>query len=409
MSPVHRAPILVLGIGAGGADRLLPALRERVQAADLLVGGRRHLAAFPDAPGERLAITGELAPVLQRLSQAWQAGERAVVLASGDPLLYGMGATLRRHLPPEALEIVPAPSAFQLAFAALAEPWHDARLLSAHGRPLAPVIAAARQAAKAAILTDRRHTPAAIAQALLETGLAPETPAAIAEELGGPAQRVRRMSLEEASQAEVRPLNVFLVWPGQVLPEPVPPGLPDQAFITTGRQITKREVRLLSLAELALGPGEVLWDLGAGSGSVGIEAARSQPTARVHAVERRAQFCQHIQENLRRFPAPNLRLIQGVAPEACQELPDPDAVFLGGSGGRLADILDQVTRRLRPGGRLVINLATLESLATVRERLPDARITQLHCSRGVDIQGKLRLEPLNPVFMAVWRQEERKP
>ncbi len=407
MSLEHRTPILVLGITAAGPDGLPPALQERVRRAALLVGGRRHLAAFPDAPGERLAITGALGPVIQRLARAWEAGEQAVVLASGDPLLYGMGATLRRHLSPEALEIVPAPSAFQLAFAALGEPWHDARLLSAHGRPLSPVIAAARQAAKAAILTDSRHTPAAIAQALLETGLSPETPAAIAEELGGPEQRVRRMTLGAASQTPARPLNVFLVWPGQALPEPVPPGLPDQAFATTGRQITKREVRLLSLAELALGPGEVLWDLGAGSGAVGIEAARSQPTARVHAVERRAQFCQHIRENLRRFPAPNLRLIQGLAPEACQGLPDPDAVFLGGSGGRLAAILDEVIRRLHLGGRLVVNLATLESLATVRARLPDARVTQLQFSRGVDIQGKLRLAPLNPVFMAVWRKEGR--
>ncbi len=402
-----RRPILVLGVTGAGPEGVPPSLLAQIHQAELLVGGRRHLAAFPDAPGERLAITGELAPVLRRLGQAWETGERAVVLASGDPLLYGMGATLRRHFPPEALEIVPGPSAFQLAFAALGEPWHDARLLSAHGRPLAPVIAQALEASKVAILTDRRHTPAVIAQALLDAGLPGETPAAIAEELASPAQRIRRLSLQEASQSQARPLNVFLVWPERALPQPLPPGLPDHLFATTGRQITKREVRLLGLAELALGPGEALWDLGAGSGAVGIEAARSQPTARVYAVERRPRFCQHIQENLGRFPAPNLRLIQGTAPEACQDLPDPDAVFLGGSGGRLLPILAQVTQRLRPGGRLVINLATLENLATVRERLPEARVTQLQISRGAAIQGKLRLEPLNPVFMAVWRKERR--
>jgi precorrin-6Y C5,15-methyltransferase (decarboxylating) len=159
--------ILVVGMSAAGAESLPAAFRQRIAAADLLVGGARHLAYFPGGAQERLAITANIDAIVARLRQALDVGERAVVLASGDPLCYGIGATLRRFLPAQALEIVPAPTAFQLAFAALAEPWHDAALLSAHARPLPDVVRGVLAAPKAAILTDNQHTPAVIAGALL--------------------------------------------------------------------------------------------------------------------------------------------------------------------------------------------------------------------------------------------------
>jgi precorrin-6Y C5,15-methyltransferase (decarboxylating) len=181
--------------------------------------------------------------------------------------------------------------------------------------------------------------------------------------------------------------------------------LPDEAFSTSAGQITKREVRLLALAELALGPDEVLWDIGAGSGSVSIEAARAQPTAHIYAVEKRAEMCGHLAENLRRFPTPNLHWVEGLAPEAIHNWPDPHAVFVGGSGKRLAEIVDTARQRLHPGGRLVLNLATLENLHTVRTLLPQACLTQVQINRAVPILDMLRFEALNPVFMAVWRKE----
>jgi precorrin-6B C5,15-methyltransferase / cobalt-precorrin-6B C5,C15-methyltransferase len=164
-------------------------------------------------------------------------------------------------------------------------------------------------------------------------------------------------------------------------------------------------VRLLSLAELGLAAGELLWDIGAGSGAVGIEAARSQPSARVFAIERRASFTAHIAENLRRFPAPNLTLVAGEAPAACAALPAPDAVFVGGSGGRLAAIVALARERLSPGGRLVINLATLENLHEARQLLPEARISQVQISRGQPIQAMLRFEALNPIWIVTWRKD----
>jgi len=184
----------------------------------------------------------------------------------------------------------------------------------------------------------------------------------------------------------------------------VPPGLPDDAFATTGGQITKREVRLLSLAELALRAGDVLWDIGAGSGAVSIEAGRSQPASQVHAVERRTEFCAHFNENLRRFPAPNVKLTRGNAPEVCSAWPDPNAVFIGGSGGYLSTILDTVRSRLRPGGRLVMNFATVDNLHIAIQALPGARVTQIQVSRGVPVQSMLRLQALNPVFLVTWRK-----
>lgn len=419
-----RPRLLIVGLTGTGADSLPPALVARIAAADLLVGGQRHLSYFPDFAGEKLAIAADMEAVARRLQQALAAGEQAVVLASGDPLCYGIGATLRRYFPAEALEIIPAPTAFQLAFAALAEPWAGAALLSAHARPLAAVVSGVLAAPKAAILTDpQQHTPAVVAEALLAAGLPPDTPCAICENLGSPAQRIVRTVLGHMSEETYAPLNVLVVWrheageeartrgeditfiaPSPHLSSPHPPGLPDDAFSTSAGQITKREIRLLALAELALRSGEVLWDIGAGSGAVSIEAARSQPEATVYAVEKRAELGRHFQENLRRFPAANLHRVEGVAPEATHDWPDPHAVFVGGSDKKLPEIIETARQRLHRGGRLVINLATLENLYTARACLPAARVTQVQISRGTPILDMLRFEALNPVFMVTWRK-----
>lgn len=179
----------------------------------------------------------------------------------------------------------------------------------------------------------------------------------------------------------------------------------DEDFSTTDGLMTKREVRLLSLAELAPRPEEVVWDIGAGSGAVSIEVARWQPASTVYAVERRAAMCEHIRENLRRFPVSNLHLIEGSAPGACADLPNPHAVFIGGSGGQLDLIIHMVQQRLHTGGRLVLTLVTLENLQTARDCLPAARVVQVQVSVGVPILGMLRFEAQNPVFLVTWRRE----
>jgi precorrin-6Y C5,15-methyltransferase (decarboxylating) len=399
---VESGVVTVIGLSAAGGDDLSPRLAGVIAAADLLVGGQRHLGYFPHFAGERLAIGGHPAAFIEPIRQAVAAGRRVVVLASGDPLFYGIGATLRHYFSPEQLRIEAAPTAFQLAFAALAEPWDDAVLLSAHAHPLEAIVPRILAASKAAVLTDRENTPAAIARRLLAAGASPSTPCAVCENLGGEDERIVCTTLAMASIQEFAPLNVMVIWPQSVPPAPVSPGLPDDRFSTWHQQLTKREIRLLSLAELRLQPGEVMWDIGAGSGSVCIEAARSQPAAAVFAVEKRAELGAHIRENLARFPAPNLHLTEGVAPAATVDWPDPDAVFIGGSGGGLDKIIVTAQERLRPGGRLVLNLVVLENLAVARELLPEAAVTQVQINRGVPIVNLLRFEPLNPVFMVTW-------
>jgi len=463
-------PILVIGMTAAGVDGLPAALIERILDTDLLAGGKRHLSYFPDFAGERLPITASVEVVAQRLRTARSEGLRTVVLASGDPLCFGIGASLRRYFAADELEIVPAPTAFQLAFAALGEPWHDARLLSAHARPLADVVARVIAAnaslaelgrspmveaseALAAVLTDNDQTPSVIAQELIDAGMAGSTLCAVCENLGSDSQQIVRTDLMDVSRREFAALNVFVVWSEQgewqssrleqLLPHPNLPqtgkglprgdqssrkpakidqpvtvpslirgglgrgqtwGNPDDAFATSAAQITKREVRLLALAELQLGPNGVLWDIGAGSGSVGIEAALGQPSAQVYAVEKRAEFVEHMHENLRRFPAAQVHITQGSAPDVCAEWPDPSAIFVGGSGGRLSEIIAVAQSRLQIGGRLVINLATLENLQTARDLLPDARISQVQISRGVPIAKMTRFDALNPIFMVMWQK-----
>jgi len=421
---------------------LPPHLQQQIQQADLLIGGTRHLSYFPNFVGERLAITSNIEQVVTRLQQAQQSGQTAIVLASGDPLCYGMGATLRRYFPAEALTIIPAPTAYQLAFSALGEPWHDATLLSAHARPLPTVVESVRRSHKAAILTDQQHTPRTIAQALLTIGLSPSTRGAVCQDLGSPLEQIVRADLAQIAQSDYAPLNVLIVWPDpsltysrrklpdpsltysrKRLPEPVEgiappanseydnwsmaspvsPGLPDEAFSTSAQQLTKREVRLLSLAELALQPNEVLWDIGAGCGSVAIEAGRAQPMAQVYAIEKRAGLIEHLQKNLRRYPTPNLHWQHGHAPADMADWPDPNAIFIGGSGGQLAELITLAKARLVEHGRLVINLVTLENLHLVRQHLPNAHINQVQISRAKPIMQAVRFSALNPVFIVSWR------
>ncbi len=206
--------ILLIGITAGGAQSLPATLLQRIAHADVLVGGQRQLAYFPDVHAERLTIGSNIAATAEHLRQAQAAGRRVVVLASGDPLCYGIGTTLRRSFAADDLEVVPAPTAFQLAFAALVEPWHDAALLSAHNRPLDAVVRRVQSAPTAAIMTDNQHTPPVIAGALLKAGTPPATPCAVCENLGGAEQRIIRAPLADIVGGSFAPLNVLVVWTG---------------------------------------------------------------------------------------------------------------------------------------------------------------------------------------------------
>lgn len=397
-------PVIVVGMGDDGPAGLPAATLAEIERAEVLCGGERHLNSFPTHPAERIVLKGGLDGPLAGIERAWQNGRRVVVLASGDPGFYGIGKALRQRLGAAALRIVPAPSSVALAFARLGEPWQEAVVLSAHGRPLEAMLGPACAAARFAVLTDERNTPSVIARALLDHGME-DAPAAVCEHLGSARERVVRAPLSVIAEQEFAALNVLVVlrdpanvrWGRPLL------GLPDNAYAHERGMITKAEIRAVTLSRLRPWDARVLWDIGAGSGSVAIECAAHMPHGTVYAVERDARQLEHLRGNVRRFQAGNVRVIAGVAPQVLDGLSAPDAVFVGGSGGQVRELLTAIAGRLARGGRVVLNLATLEHLAAAQGWLRSAGwtadITQVAVNRSTPVGSVTRLAALNPVFI----------
>jgi precorrin-6Y C5,15-methyltransferase (decarboxylating) len=398
-----RRAITVVGIGADGCAGLTSRAAGAVAEARVLAGGARHLAFFPQFQGERVVLGKDLDGALDRLAAL--ADEAPVcVLASGDPLFFGIGARLLRRLPALDLEFIPHPTSVQWAFARAGLPWDDATWLSLHGRGREGLAARLRRERKVALLTDVESSPRAVARHLLDHGVR-DLEAVLCEDLAGPAERVRRLSLEAlAALADVAPLNVLLLLrPEGWSPPNVIPYLPDEAFERRRGLVTKREVRLLALGALGIGSESVIWDVGAGSGSVAIEAALLASSGRCYAVEHDPECLEHLRRNARTHGADNLRVVAGSAPQALEPLEPPDAVFVGGSGGALASILDLALARLRPGGRLVVSAVTLETLEEARRVLARAgaapEVLLAAFARSAPLAGRTRLSPLSPVHL----------
>jgi precorrin-6B C5,15-methyltransferase / cobalt-precorrin-6B C5,C15-methyltransferase len=407
-----RRAVTVVGIGDDGCKGLSARALEAVATAQFLVGGERQLAFFPEFPGERLTLKGGLQAVLDRIA-ALAEENNVCVLASGDPLFFGVGGLVVDRLGAEHVEVLPQPSSMQWAFARVGLRWEDADFVSLHGRPAQGLLTRLRTSARLALFTDPTNNPPALAAHLLahgQTGFS----AWVCENLGGPDERVRRFSVAElAACADVGPLNVLILvrddphW----RPPPAIPFLHEDDFAKRMPKkglITKREVRLLSLATLGVRPDSVVWDIGAGSGSVAIEAALLAPRGRVYAVEVDPEGVEICRDNLRTHAVDNVRVVAGRAPEALADLETPDAVFVGGSQGSLEEIIDVALERLAAGGRLVVNAITLENSAEAhqafRKRGLTPEVTLLQVSRAQGI-GKgdgggaryLRFEALNPI------------
>ncbi len=407
----RRRAVIVVGIGEDGCIGLSARAAGAVAAAQVLVGGERQLAFFPQFTGERIVLKGGLGASLERIAEL--AEDRNVcVLASGDPLFFGVGALIVRRLGAEHVEILPQPSSVQAAFARVGLPWQDATFLSVHGRPLEGVATRLRRAAKAALLTDDENSPARIAAHLVTYGVAADAWRAwVCEDLGGASERVTAYEDLPALATVTEgfaPLNVLLLvrrdaaWRAP----PAFPFLHEDAFAKRMPKkglITKREVRALSLAELRLAEDAVVWDVGAGSGSVAIEAALLAPAGRVFAIEIDPEGVDICRDNARLHGADNLRVVHGLAPAALAELPDPDAVFVGGSKGAMDELIAIALERLRPGGRLVVNAVTLDNVAEAyqafrrREILPE--VTLVNVSRGEPLARYLRYEAQNPIHV----------
>lgn len=392
--------ILVVGIGEG-RTALSPALQERIVRADLLCGGARLLAEWPDCRGEKVVIGANIAQVIARLANRGDA--QAVVLGTGDPGLFGIAGTLARHFSAAELEIVPAVSSVQLACARIAVPWDDAIIVSAHGRPLAEVLGWARRAAKLVILTDETNTPAVIADALLRRGVA-DCRAVVAERLALAGERITDTRLADlVGRSFATPNLLLLLRDADWRPEPACISRPDDAYAHRRGLITKRDVRMLSLARLALTVTDTVWDIGAGSGAMSIEIAEQAWRGHVYAVERDPEGAGFVRENCARYGVENVTLIEGHAPEALVGLPAADAVFIGGSGAALTEIMAYVAAAVRPGCRVVLNLATVENLAQTQAILRDLAwsftTACVNLAYAEPIAGLTRLAPANPVFI----------
>ena len=383
-----------------GPASLSPEALDLVGRAELLCGGERHLAFFPEHPAERFVIKANLAALIERLRDETRS---VVVLASGDPCWYGIGPYLAERLGRERVQILSNLSSMQIACARLGLAWQDAVHLSAHGRPLDGILPAALVARTAVILTDERNTPAVIARSLLEAG-DEDAHADVFEHLGGPKERHVAGRLSDLVTQQFAALNLLVV--RHQRPPPVwPLGLPEEAFSHRNGQITKAEVRVVSLAKLRLHERATLWDIGAGCGSVAIEAAALVRQGQVYAVERDPEQLDHLVRNRRRFAAGHLTIVRGEAPSALADLPAPDSVFIGGSGGELTAILSVAIERARSGGRIVLNLVSLEHLGQAIEYAQgkdwQAEVTQFGVARSTVTAGLLRLAALNPVFIVV--------
>jgi precorrin-6Y C5,15-methyltransferase (decarboxylating) len=401
----RRRAVTIVGIGDDGCASLTSRAMSAVLGAQVLVGGARHLEFFPQFVGERIALGNGLGAALERVA-ALVEDRNVCILASGDPLFFGVGSLVIERIGAEHVDVIPQPSSMQLAFARARLKWDDAAFVSLHGRPADGFLARLRPVSKVAVLTDAESSPARIAARMVEHG---ETGwrAWVCENLGGAGERVREFDVTALARAsDVAPLNLLLLartdpaW----RPPAAIPFLHEDAFARrTPRKglITKREVRLLSLAFLELRPDSVVWDIGAGSGSVSIEAAMLAPGGRVYAVEVDPEGVEICRDNARAHGADNVRVVAGRAPGALADLEAPDAVFVGGSKGSMEEIISVALERLEPGGRLVVNAITLENAAeayrAIRRRDLVPEVTLVQVSRGEPLAGYLRYEALNPI------------
>jgi precorrin-6Y C5,15-methyltransferase (decarboxylating) len=357
---VSAPPLVVVGIGADGWAGLGESARAAVLAADLIVGSRRQLALLPDTVAERRPWPSPIDPLVDELCAAGSATSTCV-LASGDPMLHGIGATLARRLAPDRLRVYPQPSALALACARLGWAAAEVELVSAVGRSPDVVARSLQPGRRIVAYASGTSGASDLARVLRERGFGPSR-LVVLEQLGGPAERVVESTAEEWGEQAADALHAIGIecraQPGTAwLPRTA--GLRDDAYEHDG-QITKRAIRAVTIAALAPAPGQLLWDVGAGSGSIAIEWLRAEASARAVALEARADRAERALRNARALGVPQLEVREGRAPQALAGLGAPDAVFVGG-GLTEPGLIDHCWDALRAGGRLVANAVTLEA------------------------------------------------
>lgn len=412
--------IHIIGVGSDGLAGLTARARDLLQNANLVLGSDHALGAVPELTADRLRIGPDLQEVVRVLEThlADRSGrpKRVVIVAAGDPLFYGVARYLCDRLGKDRFEVLPHVSSMQLAFARIKESWEEAYLTNLANHPLDTVLDRIRTAETVGLFTSEKHDPPRIARELLARGL-DYFRAYVCENLGGPDERVTQGELGEIAEMEFAPLNVMILKRKAGRPD-LPrragrgPGAlrrfgnPDDVFAQSRPKsglITQAEVRAIALAQLDLHPGSIVWDVGAGSGSVAIEAAQLAEPGTVYAIEQDAADYHLILANADAFGVRNLKAIHGVAPAVFADLPAPDAVFVGGTGREAARLLEASYQALRPGGRLVANVATLEMLsaayASLKMLAGGVGVLLVNVARGTEQLETLRFEAVNPTFL----------
>jgi precorrin-6B C5,15-methyltransferase / cobalt-precorrin-6B C5,C15-methyltransferase len=416
-------PCRIIGVLDNGAAGLTPGALNRINEAELVIGATRTLALFADdihANAEQRDLTGRLTQVPQWIEQALQQGRKVVVLASGDPLCHGIAAYLAGKLERESLEIIPNVSTLQWAFARMELGWQNAAIASVHSRDagewiigsgpehgLYALLQQLRQSRLVGVFTSPENSPDRIARMLQAERLAAEFEMVVAEHLLQADERVSDwLTIDAAAQQRFAEPNIVILHQKQVQPDEALFGLPDERFHQRTPErglITKREVRAVSLARLELRAHSIVWDIGAGSGAVGLEASRLCPQGHVYAIEKNEADYAIALSNRTSLKASNYTLIHGRAPEGISGWPDADAIFIGGSGGELRELILLCLQRLRAGGRLVMNFVTIENLSTAVETLKASGyqwdVTQLQAARSRPILDLHRMQAENPVWV----------
>jgi precorrin-6Y C5,15-methyltransferase (decarboxylating) len=402
--------IHVIGIGDDGLSAVAVGVRDLITEAQLLLGTERTLSLVPESKAERHVIPTDLNKLVSLIESA--GNKRIVMLIHGDPMFYGLARYVCDKLGKDRFEVVPHVSSMQLAFARVRETWEEAYLTNLANHPLDAVLEKIRTAQKVGLFTSERGGPAEVAKALLARKIDYFT-AYVCENLGARDERVTRGTLAEIAAQKFDSLNVMILVRDPNAPDRPREavgrrlfGNPDEAFLQSKPNfglLTPAEVRSLALAQMDIAPSSIVWDVGAGSGSVSIEAAQLASDGSVYAIEMDAEEFGLIGENAERFGVANVNAVLGRAPEAFDELPDPDAVFIAGAGREVTRVAEAAYKRLRPGGRLVVNTTSIDHLAELRKVTsgpsPDNRVWMINLARGTDQLDRLTFEPLKPSFL----------
>jgi precorrin-6Y C5,15-methyltransferase (decarboxylating) len=403
--------IHIIGIGSDGLAGLTARARELLVGAQVVFGAESVLDQLPELKAERVRIGSDLQEVIAALN-AHSGNRRIAIVAGGDPLFYGVARYLCDRMGKERFEVLPHVSTMQLAFARIKESWEEAYLTNLQTHPLETVLDRVRTAEVVGLFTSEEEGPAEIAQVLLARGL-DYFKAFVCENLGAPDERVTQGDLADIQEMEFAPLNVVILKRKSGRPD-LPArsgrtrrfGNPDDVFAQSRPKsglITQSEVRAIALAEMAIDEGAVVWDVGAGSGSVAIEAARLSDPGMVFAIEQDAVDYHLILANAETLGVRNLKAVHGMAPGVFAGLPAPDAVFVGGTGREVGRMMEAIWHSLRPGGRLVVNVATLESLTATHEALKrlagSVGVMLVSVARGNEQFETLRFEAVNPTFL----------